>query len=168
MNNKDTTNDKEDRFTRGRVNWSKVDWTLSDSELAVRLDVHQLTVYRNRKDYAPTTVRNKRIVWDSLDWRKSDEELAEQLSVSVGTVKSQREYVSKRSKHTLDWDTIDWSLPTTVLADTFGYSMSYISSKRRIHAPHTLSFNRRVETTKPTARKRNWLSRTILTILGFD
>ena len=92
--------------SRGRKpsrDWSKVGFSLSNTELAETLNMSKGNIPRLRRRYAPETLSKnggrrltKFVDWKNLDWSKRNMDLAEEVGFS-------RCYVSqKRREHSFD------------------------------------------------------------------
>ena len=72
--------------------WTTVDWSKSNVEIAKALRARESTVWAARERYAAATAKRRkgRSTYDLTDWSLSDKEIAEQRGVSVQAVNKRR------------------------------------------------------------------------------
>lgn len=72
--------------------WTTVDWSKTNVDIANALGTRESTVWGAREKYAPATVRRRKgsTTYDGVDWSLSDKAIAEQRGVSVQAVNKRR------------------------------------------------------------------------------
>ncbi len=79
------------RPARLKMDWSAVDWSLSDDELAIAHRCSHRTVKSKRVEHAPETRPTFfRDLWEGVDWDATDESIAADLRVSLLAVQTAR------------------------------------------------------------------------------
>ncbi len=90
--------------------WTKVDWSKTNTAIARELGIHQTYVSKKRKNFAPQTSR------------------------SVNSVSKNR----GRRRIKRDWSQTDWSLSNHEISQQLGLTPEYVAERRRRHAPATI------------------------------
>ena len=116
-----------------KIDWSDVDWSLTNAEIAAKKQCSPGTVKEARNYLAPETTRNyTEHDWSDVDWRKSDKEIARLKQAKPTTVwEARRRLAPQTIALGLDWNALDWSLSNAALSLLTGKSTSQISAKRK-------------------------------------
>lgn len=75
------------------INWNKIDWNKSRSQLTSELGVAPATINYWRKRLAPhtiTTAYRPKVDWRKVDWRKPTSQLARELKANIAWVSAKR------------------------------------------------------------------------------
>lgn len=124
---------------RGRppvTNWSNVDWSLSNDEVAASLGVAKSCVYYHRRQVLQGG-KSEPINWYAVDWSQTNRQIANETGVSMQTVRAYRRAVcpgaeAPREYRKRDaWDTADWSLHDAELARQLGVSRQRVQQVRK-------------------------------------
>jgi len=76
-----------------KIDYTTLDWTLSDKELAAQTGISKTNIYRQRHltgNGGPVQARNNSQVWRNLNWHRTNGEIAEEMGVQETTVAVQR------------------------------------------------------------------------------
>jgi iron only hydrogenase large subunit-like protein/DNA-binding CsgD family transcriptional regulator/transcriptional regulator with XRE-family HTH domain len=119
-----------------RADFSEVDWSLTNAEIARQLGITSSAVYYQRKQRRPDTVVHKRKVdYINIDWSLSNMELSEQFGVTPDYISSQRKlrstYTGIEKPRNIDYSKVDWSQTDRFIAKQLGVGQRTISRQRK-------------------------------------
>jgi DNA-binding CsgD family transcriptional regulator len=125
---------------RRRADFTNVDWSLSNTELAEQLGVTASAVYYQRKQRCPGTVVGKyrKVDFTKVDWSLSNKAIAEQFGATTAYIAFQRKikspYTVTKSIRKVDYTQVDWSLSDKAIALKFDTTRKNIRRQRRLRA----------------------------------
>jgi DNA-binding Lrp family transcriptional regulator len=124
--------------SRRRADFTQVDWSLSNTEIAQQLGVSPSAVYYQRKQHRPDTIVKKyrKVDFTKVDWSLSNETIAEQFGATPGYIAFQRKvkspYTVIEKVRKVDYTKVDWSLPDKEIALKFNTTRKNIRRQRRV------------------------------------
>jgi transcriptional regulator with XRE-family HTH domain len=125
---------------RRKADFTNVDWSLSNTELAEQLGVTASAVYYQRKQRCPETVIGKyrKVDFTKVDWSLSNKAIAEQFCATAAYIAFQRKikspYTVTKSIRKVDYTQVDWSLSDKEIALKFETTRKNIRRQRRLRA----------------------------------
>ena len=146
------------RGRKPKLDWSKVDWSKTNIELAKETGLVPDSFKPWRRLLAPETVKpthhQNKIDWNKVDWSKTNREIANELGVAKPTVTVRRHkyapdtVVPPAPLTNVAWASIDWyGLGTKAIADMYGVNTGLVSRYRKSYAPTTV---------QPQRKRYNW------------
>lgn len=128
------------------IDWEKLDWMKSDTQLGKELGLAPLTVKRRRHalgiqaiwDHKSNLANVASVNWSNVDWTKSNVELSEELAVYRGTVREKRRVFGVATPLTthlsyvasINWVSLDWSKTNKQLSLDLGVDSTTVAHHR--------------------------------------
>lgn len=136
-----------------KINWQKVDWQKTNTELATELGYSSRHIANKRKELKMPNIPYKGFKdWESLDWRLPDTELGKQIGYHPLSVAKKRKELGKpiyqnrikpKSKplpvkliefnknQAKVWNNADWTKPDREIAEKINRTISSVGKKRK-------------------------------------
>lgn len=123
--------------------WIKVDWGLTNIEIARRAKVDPHAVQQKRLELGlPARRRGKpigkhRVDLSRVDWTRQDVQIAQELGITPQAVWQHRQTLGKQrearrpKEETIDWSALDWSQTNTRLARETGVGKNVVARQRQ-------------------------------------
>lgn len=127
------------------IDWSEVDWTKRNCEIAHQLSISESYVSTTRKKIGmPKVTKLRTIDVSGFDWRINDSELCRMHKLSAWQCRSLRilhhapspelvrkpQFLPVPGVETVDWTTVDWNKTDTQLAREVGKSKERVRQVR--------------------------------------
>jgi FixJ family two-component response regulator len=119
-----------------KADYSKIDWSLSNTAIAQQLGVTASAVYYQRRLKRPDTlVQKRKIDYTKIDWSLTNIDLARQFDVSPEYISYQRKlrgtYTAIEKSRKVDYTKVDWSQTDAAIALLFGVARKSIARQRK-------------------------------------
>lgn len=122
---------------RPNTDWSLVDWSRSNDEIAASLGCSYSAVSNQRQRWSTSTSKTIRVDWESVDWNQTNAVIARQVGLCEATVARVRRGVGA-PKSTIrnplvcriDWESADWFMRDTDIARQLGCTKERVRQMR--------------------------------------
>jgi hypothetical protein len=119
-------------------NWSSVDWSKTNKEIAQESNRDLSVVRQWRKKLHPETVYDPASSWKYVDWSKGTAQIAREMNVNDSTVWNARKKYAPETLHKNKVYNIDWSKSNQQIAQENEIPFRQILQLRRRFAPETI------------------------------
>lgn len=140
------------------VDWSSVDWSMTNGQIAGAVGVSTGLVFINRRKAQKAPTRQVGDVeWSEVDWAMSNESIASLTGKKVSRIKVMRSLHAPVRKRLPDqfWQALDWSRSNRDLAREHGIDNGTVGRNRlRLgHSPYHIDWDSVVDLGKVTDRE---------------